>query len=83
MNKSIHSPQQKVLQDLLRQVRTEADLLQGDLARRLDISQSIISRWESGERRVDLPELLQICEACGITLEEFARRFEATIRSLN
>lgn len=61
---------------LLRQVRLEAGLRQVDLAERLGQPQSFVSKSESGERRVDLLELQQICRAVGITLVEFARRFE-------
>lgn len=49
---------------------------QEDLAAKLGQPQSFVSRYESGERRVDLLELKAICRAVGITLNEFVRRFE-------
>ncbi|MGH9686910.1 MAG: helix-turn-helix domain-containing protein [Candidatus Acidiferrales bacterium] len=61
---------------LLRQVRTEAGLRQIDLAKKLNQPQSFVSKYESGERRLDLLELGQVCDACRITLLEFVRRFE-------
>lgn len=64
------------LLDLLRLVRTEAGLRQEDLAAKLGQPQSFVSRYESGERRVDLLELKAICRAIGITLSAFVRRFE-------
>ncbi len=64
------------LQTLLRQVRVEAGLRQSDLAGRLDQPQSFVSKYESGERRLDLLELRQICDAVGVSLEDFVRRFE-------
>lgn len=64
------------LLDLLRLVRTEAGLRQEDLAAKLGQPQSFVSRYESGERRVDLLELKAICRAVGITLSEFVLRFE-------
>jgi len=63
---------------MLRRIRTEADLRQDDLARILKQSQSFVSKYESGERRLDLLELQQICNAVGISLEEFVRRFEGS-----
>jgi transcriptional regulator with XRE-family HTH domain len=64
------------LLDLLRQVRTEAGLKQIDLAKKLRQPQSFVSKYESGERRLDLLELQQLCIALQISLTEFVRRFE-------
>jgi transcriptional regulator with XRE-family HTH domain len=75
--KSIHSAEQGLLQDLLRQVRAEAGLTQVALAMRLRKPQSFVSKYETGERRLDLVELRQVCIALGISLAEFARRFES------
>ena len=61
---------------LLRRLRTEAGLRQKDLADRLGQPQSFVSKYESGERRLDLIELRQICRAMGMPFEEFVRRFE-------
>lgn len=80
MRKSIFTAHQEHLQDILRQVRVEAGLKQIDLAKRLKQPQSFVSKFESGERRLDLIELRQICKAVGITLEELVRRFENSIK---
>lgn len=74
--KSIGTSDQQTLQALLRQIRLDAGLRQVDLADRLGQSQSFVSKYESGERRLDLIELRQICEAVEISLSEFVRRFE-------
>lgn len=79
MEKSIRNTHQSKLQDLLRQVRLEAGLRQVDLAERLGHPQSLVSKYESGERRLDLLELREVCEAAGISLEEFVRRFEESL----
>ncbi len=80
MERSVRNTQQRKLQRLLRQVRLEAGLRQVDLAKRLDQPQSLVSKYESGERRLDLLELREICEAVGISLEEFVHRFEESLR---
>jgi transcriptional regulator with XRE-family HTH domain len=54
----------------------EAGLRQDDLAARLKQSQSFVSKYESGERRLDLLELQQICRAVGLSLAQFVHRFE-------
>jgi transcriptional regulator with XRE-family HTH domain len=64
------------LAELLRQMRAEADLRQIDLAAKLGEPQSYVSRYESGEQRLDLIELNAICKAVGVTLTELVRRFE-------
>ncbi len=71
--------QQESLQGLLRQIRLDAGLRQIDLAHRLGRPQSFVSKYESGEKRLDVLELRQICEAVGISLIEFVRRFEDSL----
>jgi len=64
------------LQALLREVRTEAGLRQADLAEQLRLPQSFVSKYESGERRLDILELRQVCEVLRVPLQEFIRRLE-------
>jgi len=71
--------QQERLQSLLREIRLDADLRQSELAKRLGQPQSFVSKYESGERRLDLLELRQVCEAVGISLKEFIRKFEKSL----
>lgn len=61
---------------LLRRTRLEAGLRQADLARRLGKNQSFVSKYESGERRVDVLELRDICAVLGVSLSDFIRRLE-------
>ena len=61
---------------LLKEMRLEAGLRQVDLAERLHVPQSMISKYEVGERRVDLLELRDICAALGVSLVEFVRELE-------
>jgi transcriptional regulator with XRE-family HTH domain len=79
MPKSIFSVAQEKLQKLLRQVRTEAGFTQNELAEKLQRPQSFVSKYESGERRLDLVELRQICDALKISLSDFVKRFEKSL----
>ncbi len=70
---------QERLNALLRSIRREAGLRQSDLAERLRRPQSYVSKYESGERRLDLIELVEICQAIGISLTDFTQRFEREV----
>jgi len=66
---------------LLREIRLEAGLTQAQLAECLNTDQTVISKIESGERRVDVLELREICKAVGITLEAFVRKLEKSLKA--
>lgn len=61
---------------LLRQMRNDAGLRQADLAQKLGEPQSFVSRYESGERRLDVLELRHICSVLGVSLSDFIKRLE-------
>lgn len=62
--------------ELLREIRLEADLRQIDVAKRLRLPQSFVSKYESGERRLEFVEVAQICAALGIRFSAFVQRIE-------
>jgi transcriptional regulator with XRE-family HTH domain len=68
--------ERKRLRQLLREARIAAGLRQADVAARLGEPQSYVSKYESGERRLDIVELWAILDALGVSLAEFARRLE-------
>lgn len=76
MERSTHSARLERVQGLLRQIREEAGLRQVDLAEKLGHPQSFVSKYEGGDRCLDLLELEQVCKALGVSLSEFIRRYE-------
>ena len=76
MAKSIWEPRYQQLRNDLKKLRESASLTQVELAERLDKPQSYISKYESGERRLDLVEIEALCRACGTTLSAFVQDFE-------
>jgi transcriptional regulator with XRE-family HTH domain len=60
----------------LRDARIAAGLRQADVATQLAEPQSYVSKYESGERRLDIVELWAILDVLGVTLAEFARQLE-------
>ncbi|WP_306359800.1 helix-turn-helix domain-containing protein [Nocardia sp. CC227C] len=74
MEKSIYSAEYQRLCAVLRQLRRDAGLTQVEVAARLDVPQSFVSKYESGERRLDVIELRHVAEALGVTLAEVVGR---------
>lgn len=72
--------QEARLQALLREVRKKAGVRQADLAERLGQPQSFVSKYESGERRLDIIELREVCQALDLPLQEFIRRLEEALK---
>jgi len=77
MGKNLWTVRQEKLQALLRTLRRESRLTQMQLAEKLGRPQSYVSKYESGERRLDILELQDICIACGTTLTRFCKRLES------
>ena len=69
----------RVLLDFLKEIRIEAGLRQVDLAKKLGVPQSRVSKYELGERRIDLLELRAICTALGLPFVEFVKELERRI----
>lgn len=72
---------QQLLQNFLRKIRLEEGLRQIDLAEKLGKPQSYISKYENGEKHLDILELKNICNAMGISLVDFVQQFESLINS--
>jgi transcriptional regulator with XRE-family HTH domain len=70
------TPEENVLCSLLRQIRMDAGLRQQDVAERLGQAQSFVSKYEAGDRRLDLFEVRAICTVCRISTVDFVRRLE-------
>ena len=71
----------RVLGDVLTRVRERAGVKQADLAARLGMPASYLSKIESGTRRLDVVELIQIAEAIGVNAEEIVRQVTEALRA--
>lgn len=74
--KSIHNKEYQHLLKLLRSKRLSNGVTQEELASRLGVGQGIVSKIETHERRLDVIELRDICNAIGISFPEFVMEFE-------
>jgi predicted transcriptional regulator len=72
--KSLRSPPHRELLRLLIAARNESNLSQQELARRLRRHQSFVSKYEGGERRIEVIEFVQICRAIGVAPDALLRK---------
>ena len=77
MAKTIRSKGQVALCQALVDARKNAGLGQDDLADRLKCHQSLVARLESGERRIDVVELVVLARAIGFDPSEVLAIVEA------
>ena len=66
MAKSLHTPAYNRFRNLLVTARERANLTQSEVALRLNKPQSFIAKYERGERRLDVVELIEVCKALEI-----------------
>lgn len=71
--KTIHSADYRVLLKMLRAARGE--MPQTELAKSLKMSQSMLSKYERGELRLDIIQLRAWCKAIGVDFLAFAAEF--------
>ena len=80
MTKSVFSGKYERFRLLLIEARKAATLSQADLASRLSRPQSFVSKYERGERRLDLVEFLDIAGVLGLDAGEFIKRLDESPR---
>lgn len=71
----------RAIRQLLREARLAAGLRQGDVAARLAVPQSFVSKYESGARRLDIVDLARVCAAIGLPLARVVARLESELDS--
>ena len=63
MKRNPFSANEETLRRLLRARRNELGLRQQDLAAKLGVHQSFVSKYESGDRLLTFTETINVCEA--------------------
>jgi len=81
MDKSIFSEEYQQFLRMLRGAREAAELTQEEVADRLGQTQSFVSKYERGERRLDLVETHAICDALRLSFPEFVADFIRAIKT--
>lgn len=76
MEKSIYSREYAAVLRLLRAARESSGITQVDLAKRLKVTQSFVSKIERGDRRLDIVQLRSLCKIFGVSLLDFVKQLE-------
>lgn len=79
INKSIHSKLYHRIIARLRAKREGKGLSQYQLSQILKVQQSYVSKIETCERRLDILELMNICEALDLSFFDFVREIDEDI----
>ena len=67
----------EILRELLRDLRkNKADLTQNQLSELLGKPQSYVSKYETGERKLDYVDITNICKAIGVSMKKFNELYE-------
>lgn len=72
----LHDHRYPLIARLLTDLRKQRGLLQQEVADRLGRTQTFVSKYESGVRRIDVIELLDILQALEADPHEFIDRFQ-------
>jgi transcriptional regulator with XRE-family HTH domain len=73
--KSLHELRSQELRRRLRDARLSRGLTQQEVAAGLERPQSYVSKYEAGERRLDLVEFIDVCAALTVDTEQFIGEF--------
>lgn len=79
MPSSLHSRDYEQFRSLLVEARRRAGLSQAQLAERLSRPQSFVSKFERGERRLDVIEFRRITNALGVDAPRLLRKIYGTL----
>ncbi|GLS17286.1 transcriptional regulator [Labrys miyagiensis] len=80
MQKSLFTAEQQILQSMLREARRAAGKTQAELADALGRPQSFVAKYEVGERRLDVVELIVVLRALELASPQFIADLEKQFR---
>ena len=79
MSKTRYTQADDVFRELLKETRMAKNLTQADVAKSLGLPQSYVSKYESGERRLDFVETVLVCEALEMSIGDFAAAYSGKL----
>jgi ribosome-binding protein aMBF1 (putative translation factor) len=76
VTKSVFTKKYDRFRLMMIEARQSADLTQSELAKKLSRPQSFVSKYERGERRLDVVEFLELARALGIDAVKFIKKVD-------
>jgi transcriptional regulator with XRE-family HTH domain len=80
MSRTLQSPRHEALRTFLIEKRNKAGLTQAEVAAKLGRYQSFVATIESGQRRIDVVEFLDLAAAIGFDPRAAIKRLMSTNR---
>jgi transcriptional regulator with XRE-family HTH domain len=80
MSRTLRSPRHEALRALLVEKRKRAGMTQAQVAKKLRRYQSFVATVESGQRRIDVVELLDFADAIGFDPRDAIKRLRSVGR---
>lgn len=80
MKKGIYSKENQYFIDLMVQARQDTGVTQAELAKLLEKPQSFVSKYEKGERRLDVIEFVTVCKALKVDSRKIFNRILRMMR---
>jgi transcriptional regulator with XRE-family HTH domain len=74
VKKAVYERSYAAFTELLKEERKTAGLTQVALAKKLRRPQSYVSKYERGDRRLDVIEFIEVAQVIGFNLHEFLQK---------
>lgn len=79
MTNPLHRTEYEIFRVSLVKARKDAGLTQVEVAERMNKPQSFVSKYERGERRLDLSEFIELAEILSIDIQKFIAHYKIAI----
>ncbi len=73
----------QILRDMLTEAREAKQLFQKDVAEKLRKNQAFVSKYEAGERKLNVLEVLNLLEVLGVDELQFLKEFRQRVVDYN
>jgi transcriptional regulator with XRE-family HTH domain len=80
MRRVLHSPEYEFLREQLTRGREKASLSQNEVAELLARTQSFVSKYEKGERRLDVVDFVRVCKVLKIDASKLLDQVQKLVR---
>lgn len=78
--KTLYRDENRIFAELLRDLRREAKLTQVEISQRLSRAQTFASEAERGLRKLDVVQVRDWCQVCGVALVDVITEFERRLK---